>query len=191
MIHSVSGKLTEKHDTYIVIEVSGIGFRIFFPEEHASRLPSVGDPIHMFSYLHVREDALELYGFLTEAELSFFEKLISVSGIGPKSAQNILAVAPIDRLIAAINEGKAELLTKASGIGRKTADRIILELKGKIEIRGAKTIVGLMESDQEIEETLVSLGYSRADAKSAVSKINPRTQGFKDRLKEALRNAKR
>ena len=190
MIYSISGKLTEKREKYVVVDVMGIGFRVYISENQMSRLPSLGDPIKLFSYLHVREDALELYGFLTEPELTFFEKLNSISGIGPKSALNILSVAPIERLIAAINEGKADLLTKASGIGKKTAERIILELKGKIEMKNAKQMVGLMESDVEIEETLVSLGYSRAQAKDAVSKIDPKTQGFKDRLKEALRKAK-
>ncbi len=190
MIYSMSGKLTEKRDKYVVITVSGIGFKIFFGENHMSRLPSVGDAVSLFTYLNVREDALELYGFLTEPELMFFEKLNSISGIGPRSALSVLSVASIDRLIAAINEGKADLLTKASGIGKKTAERIVLELKGKIEMKDAKTMVGLMESDVEIEETLASLGYSRNEAKSAVSKIDPKTQGFKDRLKEALRKAK-
>lgn len=190
MIYSISGKLTEKREKYIVVDVMGIGFRVYVSENQTSRLPSVGDPIKLFSYLHVREDALELYGFLTESEVNFFEQLNSISGIGPRSALSILSVAPIDRLIAAINEGKTDLLTKASGIGRKTSERIILELKGKIEMKDAKRMVGLMESDVEIEETLASLGYSRAEAKNAVSKIDPATAGFKDRLKEALRKAR-
>src|SRR3989344_1580980 len=190
MIYSISGKLTEKREKYVVVDVMGIGFRVYISENQMSRLPSLGDPIKLFSYLHVREYALELYGFLTEPELTFFEKLNSISGIGPKSALNILSVAPIERLIAAINEGKADLLTKASGIGKKTAERIILELKGKIEMKNAKQMIGLMESDVEIEETLISLGYSRAEAKNAVSKIDPTMQGFKDRLKAALRKAK-
>jgi len=190
MIYNISGKLTEKREKYVVVDVMGIGFRVFFSEAQMVRLPSIGDPVSLFTYLNVREDALELYGFLTESELVFFEKLNSISGIGPKSALSILSVAPIERLIAAINEGKADLLTKASGIGKKTAERIILELKGKIEMKNAKQMVGLMESDVEIEETLISLGYSRAEAKNAVSKIDPTMQGFKDRLKAALRKAK-
>src|SRR3990167_1638959 len=117
MIYNISGKLTEKREKYVVVDVMGIGFRVFFSEAQMVRLPSIGDPVSLFTYLNVREDALELYGFLTESELVFFEKLNSISGIGPKSALSILSVAPIERLIAAINEGKADLLTKASGIG--------------------------------------------------------------------------
>lgn len=189
MIAHIEGTLKEKRDNAIIVGVAGIGFRVFVPENHMARLPSINETVRLFSYLHVREDVLELYGFLTKEELAVFEQLTSISGIGPKSAMSILAVASIDRLVSAINEGKAELLTKASGVGRKTADRIILELKGKIEMKGSKAIVGLMESDVEIEETLVSLGYSRAEAKNAVSKIDTNVVGFKDRLKEALRKA--
>ena len=174
----------------MVLTTAGIGLKIFVSAVTAERLSKVGDSLTLHTYLHVRENALELYGFLTEQELLLFESLNSISGIGPKSALAILSIAPADRLVAAINEGKTELLTKASGVGRKTAERIILELKGKLEARGAARLVSLMESDVELEETLMSLGYSRQQARAAIAKIDPATAGFKERLKAALRQSK-
>ena len=98
--------------------------------------------------------------------------------------------AATDRLVAAINEGQTELLTKVSGIGRKTAERVVLELKGKLKLEGSPHLVSLMESDAELEETLVGLGYTKPQAREAVKRINPEVTGFKERLKEALKKTK-
>lgn len=192
MIYSVSGILSLKRENLIVVEAGGVGYKLFVAENVAQSLPSIGSQVKVFSYLNLKQDGLDLYGFASEAELRLFERLISVNGVGPKSALGILSVAKIDQLVAAINGGKVELLTRASGVGKKTAERVVLDLKGKLSIEGpeSRQALSLMESDVELEETLASLGYSRQQAKIAISKIDPSVSGFKDRLKEALKKAK-
>jgi holliday junction DNA helicase RuvA len=191
MIHFISGALKAKNANHIVVEVGGVGFKIFPSRTVYDNLPSIGEKLELSAFLYVREDALELYGFTSDQELHLFEKLNSISGIGPKSALGILGITSADRLIAAIQEGKAELLTKVSGVGRKTAERIVLELKDKLKKEKAPHLVSLMESDVELEETLVSLGYTKRQAQDAIAKINPEVVGFKNRLKEALKNSKK
>ena len=161
MIYALAGLLNHRTEHWFSVEVSGVTYRIFASAGTLSKLPPSGVPVKVFCYQHVREDALELYGFLNESELELFERLNAISGIGPKSAMGILAVAPADQIAAAINAGRTELLTRASGVGRKTAERVILELKGKLGAIEPQTL-SLMESDAEIEETLVTLGYPRA-----------------------------
>lgn len=187
MIYTISGVLKLKRESFIVVEVGGVGLKVIVSKGTFATLPGVGERIALFSYLHVREDALDLYGFLREEELSLFNSLNSVSGIGPKSALGVIGIANIEQLVAAINEGRTELLTRASGVGKKTAERVILELKGKLTAGSSPETLTLMESDLELEETLMSFGYSRAQAKNAISKINPKTTSFKERLKEALK----
>src|SRR3989338_1292817 len=162
MIYSIAGKLVFKKDNLLVLEVGGLSFKIFSQASVLAALPESGATVKIFTYLYFREDSIELYGFLSEKELELFQALNSISGIGPKSALGILGVTKIEQLVAAINEGKTELLTRASGIGKKTAERIILELKGKLSLIAAPQVISLMESDVELEETLISLGYSRA-----------------------------
>jgi Holliday junction DNA helicase RuvA len=192
MLYHISGTLKAKKENFLVLETSGgISFRVVASPQTLSKIPSTGSSLSLFTYLHVREDALELYGFATEAELNLFEKLISVSGIGPKSAMGILGVSNIDQLIAAINEGRTELITRASGIGKKTAERVVLELKGKLGAVNTGEMLTLMESDVELEETLVGLGYTRAQAKAAIGKIDSKIIGFKERLKATLQSMKR
>jgi len=190
MIYSISGRLAFKKENFLVLEAGGVAFKVFAPASVLAALPGSGATVKIFTYLYFREDSIELYGFLSEKELELFERLNSISGIGPKSALGILGIAKIEQLVAAINEGKIELLTRASGIGKKTAERIILELKGKLSLTTAPQILSLMESDVELEETLISLGWSRAQAKGAIGKIDSKITNFKDRLKEALKKAK-
>ncbi len=191
MIYGVTGKLILKRPHYFVVDAGGVSYKLMASAGVLAALPEVGHSISVFTHLHVREDALELYGFLTEQELSFFESLNSITGIGPKSALGIIGVAKIDQLMAAINEGRTELLTRASGVGKKTAERIVLELKGKLLVGASPEAIILMESDVEIEETLVGLGYSRMQAKTFLAKSDPTITGFKERLKEALKQSKR
>jgi len=141
----------------------------------------------LLTHLHVREDILALYGFLAEEELEFFGLLISVSGIGPRSAIAVMSLAPVARLKAGIAGGEADLLQKSSGIGKKTAERIILELRDKIAPGGHREIIKLMESDNDVYEALTSLGYSGTQAKNTLSKVDPKITETKERLKEALK----
>lgn len=172
--------------SFAVVEVGGLGLKVFMSERGLKSLHQ-GSEAALFCHLHVREDALDLYGFRSPEELEFFELLLAISGVGPRSALAVLDVAELAELGAAIQEGRPDLLTKASGIGRKTAERIVLELKGKIRMGGAEEMVKKMEGDSDLVETLVSLGYRRDQAKSALDKISKETVGLEARLKEVLK----
>ncbi len=187
MVYSISGKLAVKGEHFAVVEAAGLGLKIFTNGRTLGELPPLGGAAKFFTHLHVREDALELYGFLTEAELNFFELLISVSGVGPKSALSVLEVAELEKLASAIKENRPDLLTRASGIGRKTAERIILELKSKVQAAKSEVVVAKMESDSDLSEVLVDLGYKRDQAKSALSKVDEKVTNLEDRLKAALK----
>ena len=134
MIYSLSGTLVLKRENLIVVEAGGVGYKLFVAENVAQGLPSIGSQVKVFYYLNLKQDGLELYGFASEAELRLFEKLISVNGVGPKSALGILSVSKIDQLVAAINGGKVELLTRASGVGKKTADVVTVKFAIAIAI---------------------------------------------------------
>lgn len=187
MLHSISGKLALKADRFAVIEAGGLGLKISMSARTIALLPSIGAEIKLFCHLHVREDSLDLYGFPTPEELNFFELLISVSGVGPRSALSIMDVSELKNLSAAIKEGRPDLLTRASGIGRKTAERIILDLKGKVSSEKSEMMVGKMEVDADLVETLVGLGYRRDQAKAALGKVDEKILNLEERLKSALR----
>lgn len=187
MIYSLSGRLSLKRERFVVVESGGVGFKVAVSSAALDRLPAVGSPVNLFCHLRVKEDALELYGFLSEEELDFFELLNGVSGVGPKSALSVLALDKVENLEAAIAEGKSELLTRVSGIGRKTAERIILDLKDKMARSRSAELVGKMESDLDLEEALAGLGYRRFAVKEAIKKIPKEAGGMESRLREALK----
>lgn len=191
MIYSLSGKLISKKENYIIVDVSGVGYKVFISPKTHEELPILGEAVKLFSYLNVREDALDLYGFAREYDLTFFEKLITVNGVGPKSALAVMSVASVDQLMAAINEGKPELLTRASGVGKRIAERLVLELKGKLPMIQSAEAVGQMESDMELEDILVGLGYNKNIVKGVVKKIDPKLFSLESRLKNALRLLKK
>jgi Holliday junction DNA helicase RuvA len=187
MIHSASGKLALKAERFVVIEVGGLGLRVATNERTIKALPAAGTAeVKMLTHLHMREDALDLYGFLTEKDLAFFEMLISVSGVGPKSALAVMDVAPQEELSAAIKEGRPDLMTRASGIGRKTAERIIVELRSKVQSSKSGFVVEKMDSDADIIEALMNLGYRREEARAALAKVDPKVHDMEPRLKAAL-----
>jgi holliday junction DNA helicase RuvA len=191
MIYSIKGTLLEKKNNFLVVDVGGVAFQVRTSFNVLKSLPQIGENVNLFTHLHVREDALELYGFLNEEDLGLFEMLIGVSGIGPRSALGILGVEKVEKLKAAISEGRSELLTKASGVGKKTAERIVLELRSKLKLEGSEKIVGIMESDHDIVEALANLGYTKTQAKDALSRIDPKLIKMEDRIKEALRLLKK
>ncbi len=186
MIYSISGKLVWRSGRFVAIETGGLAFKIATSERTLKALGPVGSQAKLFTHLHVKEDGMDLYGFVSDKDLSFFELLISVSGVGPKSALSILDVAPLDDLAAAIKAGRPDLLTRASGIGTKTAERIIVELKNKVQTSGADLAVEKMEDDADIVEALTNLGYRREEARAAVAKVNSKVRGTEERLKAAL-----
>lgn len=187
MIYSVEGIVSQKADHFVVVSAGGFGIKLFASAETIKATPPEGNKVKLFSHLYVREDALDLYGFGTAEELRFFELLISVSGVGPKSALSILDVAKLDELSAAIKEGRPDLLTRASGIGRKTAERVIVELKSKVQSAKSGLVVEKMETDADLLEALMSLGYRRDEARVALAKLDPALSGTEDRLKAALK----
>jgi Holliday junction DNA helicase RuvA len=191
MIYSITGVLKAKQQGWAVIEAGGVGYKLYCPLFVLSSLPAAGETVTLLTHHHVREDSQDLYGFRADQELSLFESLISISGVGPKSAMGIMSVAGINDIIAAINEGRVDLLTKAAGVGRKTAERVVLELKGKLTFGDTSAAIGKMESDVDLEETLVSLGYSKAQAKASIAKIDPGIKDFNERLKAALKDSKK
>jgi len=190
MIYSLSGSVAEKNAQFAVIEVGGIGFKVFSTAGNLKALP-LSEKVHLFCHYYLREDSASLYGFLTAEELRIFEMLIAISGIGPKSALGILNIAAPDKLLAAIKEGRVELLTKVSGVGRKTAERVILELRGKIESPQREELVRAMESDADIEDALANLGYGRPQTREALKKVDPRLVKLEDRLRAALKVLKK
>ncbi|OGM98698.1 MAG: Holliday junction DNA helicase RuvA [Candidatus Yanofskybacteria bacterium RIFCSPHIGHO2_01_FULL_41_26] len=188
MIHFLTGKIITKGENFAVVENSGIGFKIFLTSDAIRKLPDNDSPVKLFCYLYIREETgLELYGFLKEEELNFFGLLNSISGIGPKTALNILAIDRLENIMAAIIENRPDLLTRASGIGQKTAERVILELKSKIKLKTAKILTQKLDLDTEVEEALVGLGYSRRQVREILSKIPSEMTKIEERLREALR----
>lgn len=190
MIYSLSGKLVQRKGNFVFIGLGGMTFKVMIPATSEGRLPKKGGQVTLYTFLHIREGGADLYGFLSETELSFFESLISVSGIGPKSAVSILSVAPAEQLMAAISKGEAELLQKSSGVGKKTAQRIILELKDKVVADGGEKTVEIMQTDSDVYEALVNLGYSRRAAKDVLNEIDKSLEGTGDRLRDALKKIK-
>ena len=187
MIHGVRGKLVAQGDNFLVVGTDSIDLKVYVSGRTLGRAGSPGSEIRLFTHFHVREDAMELYGFPTGDELAFFELLISVSGVGPRSGLSIIDVAPLEELAAAIHEGRPDLLTKASGIGRKTAERIIIELRGKVASVRSGEVVLQMDTDADLVEALSNLGYRREEAREALARIPRDVTGVEARLKEALR----
>jgi Holliday junction DNA helicase RuvA len=190
MIRTLSGILRAKERNFAIVEVGGIGFKVFVSLRTQEKLPAIGEAVTFSTYLYVKEDALELFGFIDGVELSCFEALISVSGIGPRLAMAILAVAPAEELITAIANGNSDVLDRAAGIGRKTAERIILELKDKMKLVSKGGGEAGVESNDDVYEALRSLGYSSRQASSAIAKIDPQIRDVGARLRDALRKMK-
>jgi len=185
MIGRIEGTTSAKRPGFAVISAAGVGYKIATTRDTLATLAE-GKSASLWTHLAVREDALDLYGFLKEDELRFFELLISVPGIGPKSALGILDLAPVDTLRSAIAGGNSSYLTKVSGIGKKTAEKILLELRDKV---GASTeeVSRTLSGDEEVVEAMRTLGYSREEARDALRKVSSETTGSSARLREALR----
>lgn len=186
MIGSLEGKLESKTDKYILINVAGIGYRIFVSPETLSKLPQIGITAKIFTALEVKENAQELYGFLKEEELNFFELLRTVSGVGPKTALSILSLATTKILSSAIINGDANFLTKVSGIGKKTAQRLVIDLKDKIAELGFRETMG-GKKDSDLLEALTKMGYGVKEGAEALSLVSVDLEDEESRLKEALK----
>jgi Holliday junction DNA helicase RuvA len=188
MLHFLTGKIITKGENFVIVENNGLGFKVFLTSEILNKLPEIGSSVKFFCYFYIREETgPELYGFLKEEELNFFGLLNSIAGVGPKTALNILSVDRLENLMAAIIENRPDLLTRASGIGQKTAERVILELKSKVKLKISKTLTQKLDLDTEVEEVLVSLGYPRRHVKEILHSLPPDIKKLEERIREALR----
>jgi len=188
MIASLHGKLESGGSDGAIINVGGIGFRVYMPTSTLSTLGKIGEEVELHTYLHLREDNAALYGFASTDELGLFQNLISVSGLGPKLALAMLSAMNIERLTMAIATSSADLLTEIPGIGKKMANRLILELKEKIGAGWITTpAVQLAEENAEVVAALTSLGYSVSEATRAVASLPPDSKlSLEDKVKQAL-----
>ena len=186
MIYSIEGKLALKDDHFAVVTAGGLGLKLFASRLTLEALPAAGTEVKFFCHLHVREDALDLFGFTSPNELEFFEMLISVSGVGPRSALAILDTGPLGELSAAIKENRPDRLTRAPGIGRQTAERVIIELRTKVQSSKSSAVVEKMQTDSDLVEALTSLGYHRDQARAALAHVDEKVVGTEDRLRAAL-----
>lgn len=200
MISYIKGPLTEKFEDSVIVEAGGIGYRIFVPSSVLSELPKLGETVRIYTYFSVREDSVSLYGFLSRQDMEMFRQLIGVNGVGPKSALGILSALKPDVLRLAVISGDVKAISKAPGVGSKTAQRIILDLKDKVKAEdflygGVDTydspaeISGVGEVGKEAVEALTALGYSASEATGAVRKVTiTETMTAEDVLKAALRH---
>ncbi|MCI0478746.1 MAG: Holliday junction branch migration protein RuvA [Anaerolineales bacterium] len=186
MIATLHGKIQARTDDSLIVNVGGVGFRVRVPTGTLANLGAVGSEAQLFTHLHVREDDLSLYGFATEDELRLFETLLTVSGIGPKVGMGILSAAPVDLLRAAIAQGNLDVLTALPGIGKKTAQRLVLELKGKVDLRGLGEVSELTPIDKDVMDALINLGYSAAEAARAARSVPSTVQAIEERVRVAL-----
>ena len=185
MIGFLEGKIELGTDKFVIVNVNGVGYKIFISLNTFKDLPRKGEKVKLHTYLYIRENIMDLYGFLKLEELEFFELLVSISGIGPKGALAVLTVAPVDTLKKAIASEESEILTKVSGIGKKMAEKIILELKNKIQ--GITGEVGKLSIDNEAIDALVALGYKLSEAREALRKIPEDIKDIGEKVKQALK----
>lgn len=193
MYYYIKGKLAHKGDNYLVVDANGVGYMIFTSLHDIEASGPVGSEITMYTYLSVREDAMDLYGFLTNEEKDMYLKLLSVSGVGPKAALAVLSVLTPSKLSVAIMTGDVKSITKAQGVGPKAAQRIILELKDKVTIDGLDDTENadiveeelIMDNKAEAMSALVVLGYSSNDAQKALAPL-PAELSTEELIKKAL-----
>lgn len=195
MIYSVRGKLIYTDPTFAVVECGGVGFKCFVSLNTLRELTSIGTEVNLYTHMSVREDAMDLYGFATLDELQAFKLLISVSGVGPKAAMAILSVLPPDRLSVAVSSGDVKSIQSAQGVGKKTAERVVLELKDKMLGIGSSETASLVagiqqastnENAREAVEVLVSLGFNQSDCATVVGAMDS-SMSLDDMIRQGLK----
>lgn len=197
MISYIKGTLERRAESYIIIETGGIGYRIFVSPATLAKLPQTGEMVKVFTYFSVKEDGVSLYGFASAEEQEMFHKLLTVSGVGPKGALGFLSQLTPQEIILAIISEDVKTLSKAPGVGRKTAQRVILELKDKFKTEEAlsmgQEVQGIVETsvggDAKFEaiDAMTALGYSRSEAAKAVNAVAAEGMSTEDILKAALK----
>ena len=199
MISYVRGELAAIEEQKAVVDVGGIGYGVYMPQQAMALLPEIGSTVKLYSYLNVKEDAMQLFGFVTRDDLEIFKLVIGVSGIGPKGGLNILSSMSPDELRFAVMSGDAKAISAAPGIGKKTAEKLIVELRDKVDIEdmlehaahgnedGAFASAEDSDMQSEAVQALVALGYGSSESLRAVKKTSPGCSTAEDILKEALK----
>lgn len=183
MLGHLDGKVIAKRAGFAILSAGGVGYKVATTREALASC-KVGESAALWTHLAVREDSLDLFGFSSEDELYFFELLLTVPGVGPKSALAILDLAPVETLRSAISQGNAQYLTKVSGVGRKTAEKIVLELREKV----GKDADGIsLQGDEDALEAMRSLGYTLHEARDALRKVPHEMADGSERLRAALK----
>lgn len=183
MIGSIKGKIILKKEKHLIVETGGVGYKINVSSDTQMKTGKIGEDAFFHIHTSVKEDAIELFGFLSLEELDFFEMLISVSGVGPRTALSILGITTVETLRRAIGTSDTSYLTKVSGIGKKTAEKIVIELRDKMKEEGGGTV---LQEEMDALEALKSLGYSQNEAREALKKVEKgNSTGL--RIKEALK----
>jgi len=185
MIASVEGRVAASYADHLVVVVGGVGFKIFVPR---NTIVMEGENVHLHTEMIVREDMIALYGFASLAERDTFNRLISVSGVGPKLALSVLGTMSIDSLRNAVSTGQPELLTRVPGVGKKMAEKIVFELKDKL--KGADGLISsgaVTDVNRDVLDALTGFGYSIAEAQAALEALPPDTpNNFEERMRRAL-----
>jgi len=190
MIAFLEGKIINKSKDYLVIKNNGIGYKVFVNADLFSQV-NTSENIELYIYHHITEQSSSLFGLKNKEEQEFFELVLSVSGIGPKTALNVLAAATIHEIKNSISRGEGDLLNKVSGIGPKTAERVVLELRNKIdhiEMSTSNSDAGRGQASGDEIDALISLGYSMVQARDALKSVDPSVLDSGARIKEALKN---
>lgn len=185
MIGFLEGKVLEKHGSKATILVMGVGYRVFLPLSVIDSI-SIGTQIKIFTHMAVRENAIDLYGFISAEDRSLFELLLTVSGIGPKTALGVINTASATQIEKAILEQNPAFLTKVGGVSKKISEKIVLELKGKMFATGRELTGG--DEDGDVVEALISLGYSQKQARDTVKDLPHNTKTASEKIKLALKN---
>ncbi len=185
MIGYLEGTIRAVQENHCLVVAGGVGYKVFATKETLARMAAEAET-SLWTHLAVRENALDLYGFPAPEELASFELLLTVSGIGPKSALGILDIASSETLRSAIASGNAAYLTNVSGIGKKTAEKIVLELKDKV-LAGSSAGPAMPKGDSEALEAMRALGYSADEGRAALRNVPAEIEGSSERLREALR----
>ncbi len=197
MIGFIRGVLAEKGNGYIIVDVNGVGYEIFVPANSGAYLSGEGSEVMVYTAMMVKEDDVSLYGFTRKGELDAFKKLITVSGVGAKAALSILSAFTLEQLQQAIVFEDAKALTKAGGIGKKTSERIVLELKDKFSAPGgaadmqtadAGAVSDASDGRSEAVSALIALGYTRGEATSALASVRDADLSAEEYIKLALKN---
>ncbi len=188
MIASVHGQIEAVADNHLIVRVGGVGVRVFVPRTVLQRVEGVGRSVTLHTHLVVREDALSLYGFVDADERALFVTLLTVPGVGPKLALSIISTLSLQLLHRAVMQGEPELLTRVPGIGRKTAEKLAVELKGRLRLdTTVPTVAALSDIDADVIDALTALGYSIVEAQAALQSI-PRdaAEDLEERVRLAL-----